>query len=465
MEAMFRDDFLLEDGLAKELFESCRKLPIIDFHGHLPVEDLAKNRIFANLASIWLEGDHYKWRAMRLRGVPEAYCSGNAPDEEKFAKWAETVPNLLRNPLYHWTHMELKGFFGIAQELNPATAKEIWDRCNAQLAQPSHSAQGILTNSQVEILCTTDDPADALTSHAQLAANNNFKTRVYPTFRPDKVLDIEAPGRFNDWLKSLGHISKKEITGLPQLLDALHQRHDDFHAHGGKMSDHGLEQCYAEPCSPAQADAILQKLLQNTVPDAGEIEKWRSFFMLEFGKWNYERGWVMQLHLGAIRNNNARMFAARGFDTGTDSIGDFSHGRRINAFLSTMDQRGHLPRIILYNSNPRDNLLFATIMGNFFQDNVLGKVQYGPAWWFLDTYEGMRAQIDAISQVGLLSQFVGMVTDSRSFLSFFRHDYFRRLMSQMLSDDIKAGRIPNSPERAAALLKAICYDNPGGMFA
>ena len=372
---------------------------------------------------------------------------------------------LLRNPLYHWTHMELKSFFGVEQELNPESASQIWAHCNARLALPSHRAQGFLETSRVEILCTTDDPSDSLESHQQLAESVKFKTRVYPTFRPDRVLDVEVPERFNDWLTSLARFSKNGIASLSEFVNVLRERHDDFHAHGCRFSDHGLEECYSSECSIAEAEAVFQKLLKRTVLSANEVHRWRSFFMREFAGWNYERGWTMQLHLGAIRNNNARISATVGLDAGCDSIGDFSHARQLNNYLNMMDERGHLPRVILFNSNPGDSLLFATIAGNFFEDGVRGKVQCGPAWWFLDTYDGMKSQLDAISQVGLFQQFVGMVTDSRSFLSFSRHDYFRRLVSQMLSDDIMSGRIPRSPERAAALLKAICYENPKSMFA
>ncbi len=464
MSDTFGDDFLLASPLARELYARVRHLPIIDYHSHLPVDVLAADQPFRNLTDLWIRGDHYKWRAMRLNGMPEAACSGDASDAEKFQAWAATAPLTLRNPLYHWTRLELRHAFGITRELTPANAQGIWDEAQALLQTPACSPRGLLARSGVKVLCSTDDPADSLAHHEALRADAGFDTAVYPTFRPDAACALHGPEAFNAWLARLRAATDQPVTRLQGLLDALLQRHADFHALGCRVSDHGLESVDAIACSDAEAAALFDRLGQGQPLNGLQLAQWRSYLMQRFGEWNHQRGWVMMLHLGALRNNNSRIFGRVGLDTGCDSIGDFDQARGLNRFLDALDRRGCLPKTILFNSNPRDNLLFATIAGNFFEDGIPGKVQYGPAWWFLDTAGGMLAQLDALSAVGLAQHFVGMVTDSRSFLSFSRHDYFRRLMCNLYASEAQAGLMPADADRLGGVLQAICHGNAARYF-
>lgn len=459
------DDFLLRSDLARALYDRVKALPIVDYHSHLPVDVLAANRPFANLTELWIRGDHYKWRAMRLNGVPEAMCSGSAGDEDKFQAWAATAPLTLRNPLHHWTRLELQRYFGIERELTPATAQGIWDEANALLQTPAFTPRALLARSGVQILCTTDDPADALDHHEVLRADPSFEPAVYPTFRPDAACVLQGTAAFQSWLERLrATVGGQPITKLAALLDALMQRHADFHQLGCRLSDHGLESVDATDCDEQGAARLFDRLLDGQTLAHEELAQWRGFLMRRFAEWNHARGWVMMLHLGALRNNNARIFGRVGLDTGCDSIGDFAQAQGLNRFLSALDLAETLPKVILFNSNPRDNLVFATIAGNFFEDGVPGKVQYGPAWWFLDTAAGMLAQFDAMSSVGLAQRFVGMVTDSRSFLSFSRHEYFRRLMCNLYADDALAGLLPMDTDRLAGALEAICHANACAYF-
>jgi glucuronate isomerase len=452
-------DFLLQDDVARELYQRCASLPIIDYHSHLSAERLAANTRFSNLTDLWISSDHYKWRAMRLNGVPERFCSGDAGDFEKFSAWAATLPLLLRNPLQDWSALELHRFFGIDEELSPATASSIWGRVNEQLQGSGFLPRDFLDRMRVEILCTTDDPADSLESHRQLREDPTFAPKVLPTFRPDRALGGEAPEAFLSWLARLEEASDVSVTGYPDFIAALRRRHDAFEGMGCRVSDHGLVHCHSAACSEAEAARIFSRMRQGSQVSPSEAECWRAHLMREFARWDAEKGWTMLLHLGAQRNNNSRLAATMGADVGCDCIGDFDHARTLNAFLDSLDSEGRLPNTILFNSNPRDNLLFATVAGNFFTDGVVGKVQYGPAWWFLDTRRGIEEQYEAMSQVGVAHNFIGMVTDSRSFLSFTRHDYFRRIVAGIYGSEVGRRLLPPDLDRLEATLKAQFYEN------
>jgi glucuronate isomerase len=455
---------MLHGEVARNLYARCAALPIVDYHSHLPADRLAANTPFSDLTELWISTDHYKWRAMRLNGVPERLCSGDGGAYEKFEAWASTLPLLLRNPLQDWSAMELFRYFGIEQELDMRTAASIWGRANEQLRGDGFRPRDFLTRMQVEVLCTTDDPADSLEYHAQLRDDPGFAPKVLPTFRPDRALAIDSPTAFTEWLERLGEMANVDVSGFQGLLDALRRRHEAFGEMGCRLSDHGLVHCHSTPCTEAQAARIYARFREGREIGADEAEAWRSHLMREFARWDAERGWTMLLHLGALRNNNSRM-AASGADVGCDGIGDFSHARSLNAFLDALDSEGRLPNTILFNSNPRDNLMFATVAGNFFSDGVVGKVQYGPAWWFLDTRQGIREQFDAMSLVGVAHNFIGMVTDSRSFLSFTRHDYFRRVVADIYGSEVERGLLPDDRERLAATLHAQFYGNARGRLA
>ncbi|MDP4744669.1 MAG: glucuronate isomerase [Porticoccaceae bacterium] len=461
---MFPDTFLLQSDLACQLFEHVQSLPIIDYHSHLPVDVLAQNKPFTNLTELWIRGDHYKWRAMRLNGIPEALCSGAANDLDKFNAWAATAPMTLRNPLYHWSRLELSRYFGIKRELTPVTAEGIWDECDAMLQTPDCTPQAFLTRSNVQVLCTTDDPADSLAYHQMLREIPGFSAAVYPTFRPDAACVLNGTAAFLIWLDRLRAIVDHPINNLFGLLDALQRRHKDFHDVGCRISDHGLEMVDAVDCTQIQAEQLFNRLLAQESLDSQNLAKWRSYLMQRFAEWNRDRGWVMMLHLGALRNNNSNAFERIGLDTGCDSIGDFAQAQGLNRFLNALDKSDRLPKVILFNSNPRDNMVFATIAGNFFEDGVPGKVQYGPAWWFLDTESGIVDQFNALSSVGLAQHFIGMVTDSRSFLSFSRHEYFRRLLCNLYAADAHRGLLPMDAGRLANALQGICYTNASTYF-
>lgn len=452
------EDFLLHCGEARRLyFEHAAAQPILDYHCHLPVRDIASDRRFESLFEIWLEGDHYKWRAMRADGVPERYCTGDAPPYEKFLAWAATVPHCLRNPLYAWTHLELRRYFGITGLLDPSTAPAVWAEANARLCDGSLSALGILNTFGVRALCTTDDPADPLEHHAAIRARGG--TKVFPTFRPDAALQVHAPHEFVPWVERLGAAAGVHITSLPQFLDALSIRHTAFHELGGRLSDHGLPYCYATPCTGREAAAIFARALDGTAAGADEHERFASFLMVFFGELDARKGWTKQLHLGARRHVNTRMVSALGRDSGFDSMGDWPQVAALGAYLDRLDREGALPKIVVYNSNPADNYAMATMAGNFQDGSRAGKVQFGSAWWFLDQRNGIEAQLDALSDTGLLSRFVGMVTDSRSFMSFPRHEYFRRVLCNRLGLEVERGDLPNDPALLGGLVEAVCFGN------
>jgi glucuronate isomerase len=417
------------------------------------------------MTDIWLAGDHYKWRAMRSNGVAERYCTGDASDWEKFQKWAETVPYCLRNPLYHWTHLELKRPFGISdRRLGPKTAKGIWEECNAMLATPEFSARGIMQQMNVVLVCTTDDPVSTLPDHAAVAADKNFKVQMLPTFRPDKGMAVENPAAFNAWVDQLAAVSGIAADDFDSYLSAIQQRHDFFHQAGCRLSDHGVETIDAEDYTIGEIKAIYKKVRGGASLDASEIAKFRSAMMHEFALMDHASGWTQQIHIGPIRNNNTRMFKAIGPDTGFDSIGDAPIAKSMSRFLDRLNQTDQLPKTILYNINPRDNEVYATMLGNF-QDGVTpGKIQLGSGWWFLDQMDGMKRQLEALSQLGLLSRFVGMLTDSRSFLSYTRHEYFRRILCNILGTEIEQGLIPRDLELVGAMVRDIAYNNAARYF-
>ncbi|MDQ8205361.1 glucuronate isomerase [Pelagicoccus sp. SDUM812003] len=458
--SFIHDDFLLQTDVARELYhEYAKDEPICDYHCHLPPEDVANNRRFENLAEIWLGGDHYKWRAMRSNGVPEVYCSGDADPYEKHLAWCRTVPYTLRNPLYHWSHLELKRYFGIDDVLiNEDTAKEIWEAANQKLKTDELSAHGILEKFKVKVVGTTDDPVDSLENHATIR-ELGIDTKVVPTFRPDKALNVDRPVAFNAWVDALSAATGSDVDSLQDLLAGLADRHQFFHDSGARLSDHGLERCFFAETSEADVARIFSKARSGEAATAEEKEAFAFFVMREVGRLNAKKNWTMQLHVGAIRNNNSRMMRTLGPDTGFDSIGDFPQVQRMSRFLDSLDETGELPKTILYNLNIADNYAMATMLGNFQDGTVPGKLQMGSGWWFLDQKEGMEAQMNALSQLGLLSRFVGMLTDSRSFLSYPRHEYFRRILCNLLGNDIVKGEIPRDLALVGGMVKAICFGN------
>jgi glucuronate isomerase len=457
MKAFLTEDFLLSNDAARRLYRQfAATQPILDYHCHLRAQDIAENRRFANLYEIWLEGDHYKWRAMRANGVAEKYITGDATPYEKYMAWARTVPYTLRNPLFHWTHLELQRYFGITELLDESSAPAIWERANAALAG-GVSAQVILWKFDVKVVCTTDDPTDDLRHHHEIA-KANLATRVLPTFRPDKALGV-GEAEFVPWIEQLSRVADTEVRDLKSFLDALRRRHDSFHAVGCRLSDHGLEHCYATPCADEAAAGIFSKALagQSVTPD--ERTQFASFLMLFFGHLDAEKGWTKQLHLGARRNVNSWARRTIGMDAGFDTIGDFSQGGPLAAYLNLLAEENALPRMILYNVNPADTFQFATLIGSFQDGHEPGKIQYGSAWWFLDQKQGITAQIDALSNAGLLSRFIGMVTDSRSFMSYPRHEYFRRILCDVIGQDVVRGELPDDNAILRPLIENVCYFN------
>ncbi len=459
MKNFIHDNFLLQTLTAQELYhQHAAKMPIFDYHCHIPPQDIALDRQFTNLTQIWLYGDHYKWRAMRANGVNEKYCTGNASDWEKFEKWAMTVPFTLRNPLYHWTHLELKRFFGIDKLLNPATAREIWESCNAKLNTPDYSVRNIIRMANVHTICTTDDPIDSLEYHRAIKASG-FEVKVLPAWRPDKAMMVENPVTYNQYIDQLAEVAGMEIDSFDQMMEALEKRHQFFHDNGCRLSDHGLETAYAETYTADEIEAIFLKIRSGKPLSSEEILKFKSCMLVEFGIMDHRRGWTQQFHLGALRNNNTRLFKALGPDTGFDSIGDFEIGRPLSRLLDRLDSTNQLAKTILYNLNPRDNELIGTMIGNFQDGSVPGKIQFGSGWWFLDQKDGMEKQIQALSNLGLLSRFVGMLTDSRSFLSYARHEYFRRTLCNILGNDVEKGEIPADMELLGQMVENICFNN------
>ena len=464
MKPFLNDDFLLQTATARTLYhEYAAAMPIIDYHNHLPPDQIANDHQFDNLTQIWLAGDHYKWRAMRANGVDEHYITGAASDREKFQKWAETVPYTLRNPLYHWTHLELQRYFGITELLNGESAGRIYDECSAKLRTPEYSVQGLLRRMNVETLCTTDDPADALEHHRALAAGN-CAVQVLPAFRADKAMAVDDAPSFNAYLDRLGAVAEVDIHSFADLETALRRRHDFFATLGCRLSDHGLEQIYAADYTPEEVASSFHKIRGGQALEKLEILQFKSAMLVLLAEMDWEKGWTQQFHLGALRNNNARMLRQLGPDTGWDSIGDFAQGRALSAFLDRLDTDDKLAKTIVYNLNPADNELIATMIGNFNDGSVAGKMQFGSSWWFLDQKDGMEKQLNALSNMGLLSRFVGMLTDSRSFLSYPRHEYFRRVLCNLLGNDVENGELPNDVALLGQMVQNICYHNAREYF-
>ena len=457
------DDFLLSNDTASALYhEHAKSQPIYDYHCHLPPADLAGNRSFGNLFEAWLEGDHYKWRAMRANGIDEAYCTGDVDPFDKFCAYAQTVPHTIRNPLYHWTHLELKRYFDIDLLLSPDTAKEIWDHANSQLA--SMNVKTILDRFNVALIGTTDDPVDTLEHHQALANNPIYDTAIYPAFRPDKAYNLTDTKAFGDYVKTLEQASQINCDTLKGFCDAIAQRHAFFHQVGSRLSDHGLTHLPVATCSESQACDIFKRAQQGSDIAPADQDKFTIYMMLFLGQLDADAGWTKQLHLGAMRNNNAWALKHLGPDTGFDSIGDYPQGQGLSAYLGTLAGREQMPKTILYNLNPADNYLFAAMIGNFQDGQAVGKIQYGSGWWFLDQQEGMTGQLNALSNLGLLTRFVGMLTDSRSFLSYPRHEYFRRLLCDMIGRDVASGALPGDMAMLGQVVENICFHNAKNYF-
>jgi glucuronate isomerase len=458
------EHFLLNTETAKHLYhEYAEGLPIIDYHCHLSPALIAADHRFENLTQAWLSGDHYKWRAMRANGISEAYCTGDMPDPEKFRQWAATVPYTLRNPLYHWTHLELQRYFGIREVLNPQSADRIYEACSEKLRAPEYSTRSLIRKMNVEIVCTTDDPADTLEHHRAIKASG-LETAILPAFRPDNALLIDDPRIYNQYLSRLEAAAGLSITTYGDLLKALKNRHDFFSENGCSLSDHGLEEMYAEDFTMEGVSRIFDKVRGGHVPDEAERRQFKSALLHELAVWDAEKGWVQQFHLGALRNNNSRKLQQSGPDTGWDSIGDFSQAKALSRFLDRLDAGDKLAKTILYNLNPADNAMMATMIGNFNDGSFPGKIQFGSAWWFLDQKDGMTQQLNALSNMGLLSRFVGMLTDSRSFLSYPRHEYFRRLLCRLFGEEIEGGELPEDLPWIGKVVGDICYYNARRYF-
>lgn len=456
--AYLDDNFLLSNETARHLYHNvAASQPILDYHTHLPPNEIRHDHRWSNITEIWLKHDHYKWRAMRANGIPESHITGNASDREKFDAWAATVPHTLRNPLYDWTHLELRRAFGIDTLLSPETADEIWERANERLQDESFSAQGLLEKFNVVAVGTTDDPNDSLEHHAAHNASDHL-TKIYPTFRPDKALAVDRPAFFADWLKGLIEVVGRPITTAQELLDALKERHDEFHRLNCRISDHGLSALHGTPCTLKEADRILSNTLSGKAASRKEHAGFSDLIMSHAARWNAERNWTMQLHLNPHRNPNSRLFKQLGPDSGFDTMGDQSQGG-ILKFLDLLDQKEELPKTILYTLNPRENHFFANIVGSFCEAPTPSKVQFGAAWWFNDTKQGILEHLDAVSSLGLLSHFVGFLTDSRSFLSYPRHEYFRRILCNLIGTEAENGEIPNDPALLEPLIRGLCYQN------
>lgn len=463
MKPFINENFLLGNKTAEKLYRKYSdSQPIVDFHCHLSPAMIAEDRQFTNLTQAWLEGDHYKWRAMRSNGVSELYCTGNAPDFEKFKKWAETVPATVGNPLYHWTHLELARYFNITELLSPSTASVIYEKTTAMLQTKEFSTRSMIRKMKVEVICTTDDPVDNLEHHIKL--KGSFEITVLPTFRPDNVLKTDDPEKFKAYIYKLEQASGIEIKNFEALVEALDKRHQFFHEIGGRLSDHGLERFYFDNFTASEIDKIFKKLLKGEGISAGETEKYKTAAMLEICRLNHKRGWTQQFHVGAMRNNNARMFRQMGPDTGWDSVGIAQDAQKMSGFLSALDNTEQLAKTILYNLNPADNEMMITMAGNFNDGSLAGKVQYGSAWWFLDQKSGMEKHLKDLAALGLLRRFIGMVTDSRSFLSYPRHEYFRRLACNFIGEEVEKGLIPDEEDLLKPIVEGISYRNAKEYF-
>jgi glucuronate isomerase len=465
MAEFITEDFLLQTKTARLLYhEHAKRMPIYDYHCHLPAELIAADHRFDNLTQAWLTGDHYKWRAMRTNGVAERFITGDASDYEKFEKWAQTVPCCLRNPLYHWTHLELKNPFGIKDKLlGPKTAKHIYEACSEMLRTADFSVRNIMRKMNVKLVCTTDGPLDSLEHHRKIR-EDGFEIKVHTAFRPDQAMAVEDIQGLKVFIEKLGLLCDMEITSFHSYIDALRRRHDYFHDNGCRLSDHGIETAYAEDYTESEIDKIFQEILRGRNLDTSERLKFKSAMMVELALMDYEAGWVQQLHLGALRNNSTRLFRSLGRDIGCDSMGDLEIARPLSKFLDRLDTNNKLAKTILYNLNPRDNALCATMVGNFQDGSSPGKMQYGSAWWFLDQKDGMEEQMNVLSNMGLLSRFVGMLTDSRSFLSYPRHEYFRRILCNMLGNDVEAGLLPHDLDLLGKMVEDICFNNAKNYF-
>ncbi len=464
MKKFLGDNFLLETKTAKMLYhEHAKDMPIIDYHCHLPPDEIADDKQFENLTQIWLKGDHYKWRAMRANGIPEEFITGDRTDFEKFQKWAETVPFTLRNPLYHWTHLELKRPFGITKILNGDTAKEIYDETVTMLNRAEYSTRNILRKMNVEVVCTTDDPVDSLEHHKKVK-EDGFEIKMLPAWRPDKAMAVENTNKYKLYIDRLAEVAGMDINSFTHLIEALQKRHDFFHENGCRLSDHGIETMYASAYSQKELEEIFTKVRSGKKLTSEEILKFKSGMLIVFAMMDHEKGWTQQFHIGAIRNNNSRMLELLGPDTGFDSIGDFEVARPMSKFFDRLEQMEKLTKTIVYNLNPRDNELIASMLYNFNDGSTPGKMQFGSSWWFLDQKNGMEKQMNDLSLLGLLSHFVGMLTDSRSFLSFPRHEYFRRILCNLLGNDVENGLIPNDMELIGKMVENICYYNARQYF-
>jgi glucuronate isomerase len=466
MKPFLTEDFLLQTQTARALYHDfAENMPIFDYHCHLPVEEIAADRTFENLTDIWLRGDHYKWRAMRANGIAERLITGDASDFEKFQAWAATVPKTLRNPLYHWTHLELKRYFGVSGKLlNPETAEEIYTGCSARLREGDFSTRRILERMNVKVVCTTDDPTDTLEHHLRLKADRTFPVKVLPAFRPDKALGVESPKDFNKWVGRLEASAGLAINSFDSFLEAIRRRHDFFHQAGCRLSDHGIEHPFAVDYTAKDVNNAFEKARQGKKPTPAEALKYKSAVMLELARMDAEKGWTQQFHFGALRNINSKAMATLGPDTGYDTIGDFEMARALARFLDGLEREGRLAKTILYVMNSRDNEVVATAIGCFQDGSLPGKMQLGSAWWFNDQKDGIERQINTLSNMGLLSRFVGMLTDSRSFLSYPRHEYFRRVLCNLLGNDVENGELPDDMELLGGMVKDICFRNASAYF-
>lgn len=465
MKTFLTEDFLLQTDFAKSLYHDYAKsLPIIDYHNHLTPADIANNTVFENISQVWLAGDHYKWRAMRTLGIDEKFITGNTSDKEKFLKWAAAVPYTVKNPLYHWSHMELLGYFDIDELLSAENSEAVYEKTNSLLQQPTHHTVGLLEQYGVEVLCTTDDPADSLEHHKNIKQQTNIPFKVLPAFRPDKAYTVEDAATYLNYLERLETVINKSISSYGDLLGALENRMDYFHAQGGRLADHGLEQLYYFKEDVLDCETIFKKLRDKKKLNQEEVNYYKAKTLLFLGKAYHKRGWTQQFHLGALRDNNKRLLGQLGSDTGFDSIGDFSQARALSGYLNALDSNDQLAKTIIYNLNPADNEVFATMVGNFNDGSVKGKVQFGSGWWYLDQKDGIEKQLNALSNVGLLSCFVGMLTDSRSFISFPRHEYFRRILCNLIGNDVANGELPADEKWLGKIVSDVSYYNAKNYF-
>jgi glucuronate isomerase len=462
MKRFIHEEFLLQSDAARELYHRYAEgAPIYDYHCHVPQAQIASNHQFRDLADIWIGGDHYKWRAMRANGVNERFCTGDASPRGKFDAWVETIPHTLGNPLYHWSHLEMTRYFGISELISPQTGPSIWERANAKL--PALRVHDILAANRVAVICTTDDPAESLETHDKIL-KSGIKTRVYPAFRPDKALGVSNAATFNSWTERLAGAARTSIHSFDDFIGALRTRHNDFHLAGCRLSDHGLETALSEPCTREEAAAVFKAAQSGRAATPEEAAKFGSYLMLEFGRWDAAKAWTKQLHLGALRSANTRLLRQLGPDTGFDSIGDFPQTRALARYMDALDVTGELPRMVVYNLNPADNYAVASMAGNFQDGSIPGKVQFGSGWWFLDQKEAMEWQMSALANIGLLSRFVGMLTDSRNFLCYTRHEYFRRVLCNMLGGQMERGELPQDTALVGGMVKRICFANARDYF-